>query len=111
LRFLEQKGHGDCQQNPGGDGHDLDAVEARSAQTLSDEWGHDSRLPNRVDQLVSSNIRQLTCHGRGLTGFDDLRGAEIHRVDTRERSNSRNDGCTQDTDDNDLQMGRAVGTV
>src|ERR1700726_5306041 len=58
-----------------------------------------------------ANCRQLAGDGRRLASLDQRRRPEIQRADTRERSDRRDNGGTQNANDHDLQMGRRVGAV
>jgi hypothetical protein len=54
---------------------------------------------------------QLSGHGRGLAGLDELRCAEVNVADVSERTDGRDQNRAQKTDHDNLQMGPTVRTV
>ena len=54
---------------------------------------------------------QLSGHGRGLAGLDELCRAKIDVADMSERADGGDQNGAQKADHDNLQMGPAVGTV
>ena len=66
---------------------------------------------SHVDKLMLTDGGQLSGHGRGLAGLDELRRAEVDIADVSERADGRDQSRAQKSDNDNLQMGPAVGTV
>jgi hypothetical protein len=64
-----------------------------------------------VDKLLLTDGGQLSGHGRGLAGLDELRRAEIDVADVSKRTDGGDQNRAQKADHDNLQMGPAVGTV
>ena len=63
------------------------------------------------NKLKLADGGQLSGHGRGLAGLDELRRAKVDVADVGERTDGRDQNGAQKTDHDNLQMGPAVRTV
>jgi hypothetical protein len=58
-----------------------------------------------------ADVAQSAAEGRGLAGFDNPRRTEIEVADARKYAHSGNCGRAQQANNDDLQMGPAIGAV